>query len=214
MRAAAALILITLSASAQLHDEQYPRRIINGATVNLTPLFESQAPESERPLRAWKKLTGVKVSDCAYGWVILSGGERCILKNPPASDWQQFQTLKNRYMTLNKKAAQLRDDLKENKIASAGIYREKATIQSIVYTDVGALERARTRESELSSQRHAVGYRETANNTELNAIYSEVNELHKSGYNLDGDFPIACYTLDTKSKFQTLPIYDRGAILK
>lgn len=121
------LLLAAASVSAQTNQDlaccRHRLRIFgNHATVDLEPLFrwwtqqelanrtatnqesiaEAGAPQ-ERPLSAWQRIAGVKVSELEYSWVVDAAiytspttrtNARIILENPPAAEEQNFYNLK------------------------------------------------------------------------------------------------------------------------
>jgi hypothetical protein len=99
---------------------RHPARIMGTATVNLAPLFAwwahqpqtkpsgTNAPATgasepdERPLSAWKLISGTKVGEVEYSWVVdavvyssptVRTNARIILKNPPAAEERAFNDL-------------------------------------------------------------------------------------------------------------------------
>jgi hypothetical protein len=90
---------------------QHPLRVFGDhSTVNLTPLFQwwthhenSGRLDVSRPLAAWHRITGVKVAELEYNWVVdaviytsptTRTNARIILRNPPAAEEQLFYNLK------------------------------------------------------------------------------------------------------------------------
>lgn len=126
MRTAGLIFLLSavLSVSAQTNQNpaccRYPLRVFgNQKTVNLTPLFHwwtqhqpatnhvisaDAAPEPDRPLAAWQRVTGFKVSELENAWLVdamiftsptARSSARIILKNPPVTEEQTYYNLKS-----------------------------------------------------------------------------------------------------------------------
>ncbi len=115
-----AFVFFVLNSQAQTNQAEgcrYPLRSFGNAAVNLAPLFQwwtQRAADSRasndvrladsRPMSAWHRITGTKVGELQYSWVVnariyTSPGSftnaRIILKNPPATEEQSFYVLKN-----------------------------------------------------------------------------------------------------------------------
>lgn len=125
------LLMLTMAAnvSAQTNQDwlacRYPVRVFgNRAAVDLTPLFQwwlqqpaasttatnhdtaaDATPDAERPLAAWRRITGTKAGDLPSGWVVnaviytsptIHTNARIILKHPPVTEEQTYYALKAR----------------------------------------------------------------------------------------------------------------------
>src|SRR6266496_559819 len=106
--------------SARADALKYPKRMVNGQTIDLTPLFRwSAKPESDRPLTSWVHITGAVVGSNTYGWIIeaqiappASQGSSAarkhpqgapheiLLRNPPMSDRADFDALLAQHKAL------------------------------------------------------------------------------------------------------------------
>jgi hypothetical protein len=116
-----AVILGTIS-GAQADPLKNPKRVINGQTVDLAPLFGWwDHPEGGRPLAAWVHVTGPVVGSGGWGWTIealiettparATAGQtnkpppevraRILLRNPPANERAQFERLNAQLTALN-----------------------------------------------------------------------------------------------------------------
>ncbi len=119
MKSASLIVLFLVfaagSISAQTNQtmfcSRHPLRIFGDhSTVNLTPLFQwwtrherATRTDPVRPLAAWQRITGTKVADLEFNWVVdaviytspsTRTNARIILKNPPVAEEQAFYNLK------------------------------------------------------------------------------------------------------------------------
>src|SRR5690349_7840804 len=95
MKTLVVLTFLSTAAVAQTNDLQFSKRFVNGVTVDLTPLVKWVGNSTNaRPLKAWKKISGIKVADIAQGWLVQVEADgtvkKAILRNPPAAEWRDF----------------------------------------------------------------------------------------------------------------------------
>lgn len=100
------LIALLSAAQAVADPCQNPKRLVNGYTIDLKPLFAWwPAPKGARPLSAWKHVQGSITQDTPAGWV-LSGkaegfsGSSFIVRNPPREKLLRWEKLRENLSQL------------------------------------------------------------------------------------------------------------------
>ncbi len=234
----AVLAFLAGSAVAQTNDLQFSRRVVSGAVVDLSPLAQWKSnPSGERPLKAWKQITGTKTGETAYGWTVDIQTEngltrRAILRNPPIQAWQEFQQAKTNYTALAQQLDQFEQDQTGSveDIFTAG--RRAGTVQARVSDYERAVADAHVRgwrnpcirtlraldssrdELQALRQRSQQLYRTYENSrTNLLTIKEEIQMLQMKG-KLTGEFQVSCFALETGQNLQGLAVYDRGTTLR
>jgi hypothetical protein len=236
MRVAGLIVLFSaISVLAQTNVPsccRYPIRSFGGSgTANLTPLFQwwmahsgpgaattDDNAQSDRPLSAWNRITGFKVGELEYSWVVdavvatsptTSTNERIILKNPPAAEEQQYDTLSellpqySQQITNDTRAYQA--DLKAEKNANA---RAANDAHSNSW---------RTRLNAGNYSRQAATLRDAAD-AALNdeKQYEQARDLVRKQLaaipSVGGRYKIDYFAMEIGRNRQGTPIYDLGVI--
>ncbi len=216
------LVLLAWSVSAQTNDDLFPRRLVNGAVVNLEPLIEwsrlANRDEVPRPLKAWVVITGTKVGDSIWGWVVSTQSEgkeeRLLLKNPPAAELAEFDQLKAQYQQLVKKRQRLLALNQPTNAAYIDPAQQRAEAAWWRSQSAEALAAARNRAAALAAQTNPTPSANAATNTALADLDEQIERLMTQGYDLTRDFPIKCLALKTAQSFDGMVVYDRGKIVK
>jgi hypothetical protein len=96
-----------------------PRRLVNGYTVNIQPLFEWWgSPKGLRPLASWKHVRGVIARETQGGWVVTgkveghSRTETFLLKNPPQDRLLRYHELQRQLAESQRASDATREFLK------------------------------------------------------------------------------------------------------
>jgi len=185
---------------------KHPKRVVEGHTVDLAPLFRWWTNQSgARPLTSWVRVTGPVMATNALGWVIAahpehpsarargSAGEapadgqwRILLKHPPRAEAAEFASLQARLKELNAERQRL----------DAGV---KAASQTHL-----AGRRARVRAEEMRESKK-----------ELQTLDLQIRDCRAklAAYPDPDKFKVDCLALDVGQDQGILPIYDCGAIL-
>lgn len=222
------LAVVAISASAQTNDLRFSKRVVSGRTYDLSSLSKPSG-SAARPasFAAWREISGARVADSVYGWVIEmeNGGQitRAILKNPPVAEWNDFREQKRRREALVVELNRLERERKAAVEDFAANGLEAAELQRRI--DVAArtspckridspksYERARL--PGLKDGFIAAGDRFDSTTSGIDDIRARIKEYDQSAYNLAGEFRVSCYAMETGQRLQGLPVYDRGMILK
>ncbi len=195
-----------------------PKRVVNGQTVDLSPLFRWWTNHNgSRPLGSWVRVRGTIVGTNSIGWVISGQADkshtsraepltkapensstgRLLLKNPPVEDAAHFE--------------QLREQLKEAEAAKARIQNDSAAAraqEAQVQTTVGG--RARRR---AVAQLHSIEKADKALGKNLDVQISELKQKLHSFPNPDY-YEVVTLALDTGAEYHGLEVYDRGRPLR
>jgi hypothetical protein len=184
--------------------------VVNGRTIDLTPLFRCWTNHSgDRPLRAWVQVRGTISSKTASGWVISGNAERStakagdsdgqtsvpaaahqyLLKNPPIQEEAEFERLHQELTQAN---------------------AERGRISSEASNAKSASHRARGR---ASTQAHRV---EHADEAAVKSLDQKIGDLKKrlAAYGNSDHYQVDAVALDTGAEHNHLPIFDRGFVLK
>lgn len=232
--AAICLLLSGMTVWAQTNQTplccQYPVRSFgNGKMVNLAPLFRwwmdhiNDHPgsaggnaDSDRPLSAWKRVTGVKMETLAYGWVVKARitdepgaqtNEQIVLENPPAAEEQRYYALKARLLQYNEQIsndtrAYQADTRAENSAANRASsdarsrnWRNRIAVGN--YNRQAARKR-KAAEIALNEQKKYEQARDLAQK-QLNLISSNGKQ-----------YQIDCFALEIGRSRQGLPVFNTG----
>jgi hypothetical protein len=200
-----------------------PKRIIDQRTVDLSPLFKWWAKhDGERPLKAWVRVTGSVTNVLGWGWVMQGRAERSmlddenetlrpagdfrfVLKNPPTEEMAQFAGLSAERKRLEAEQATLE--------ASATNAAKRAKLLS----DQDAANRrnhlpSRNLGFEATQWRH----QENSFRQQLGPVEKQLAEIRKqmAEYPDPYRFTVDCFALVTSGKFNGMPVYDRGRVVK
>jgi hypothetical protein len=209
------LVLAMSSPAAPEISLKYPKRMVRGRAVDLTPLIQWWSQKSqERPLTSWGHVSGDAIATNSLGWVIKGAAEgrgkndentkesnanTFVLKNPPLAERGEFERLLAEQKTLTEERARA----------------------------LGLDAQAKSREDTLAQQKH-VNRRYRINETtqlrnarkETKASVQEVDaklqELKKklAAFPNAEHFVVDDFALRTGEKFGAYPVYDRGIPIK
>jgi hypothetical protein len=195
-----------------------PKRVVNGATVNLTPLFHWWTNhQGSRPLTAWVHAHGTISGTNALGWIIsgkadkssLRSGEQShaaaetkdgpkfILKNPPLQDVAAFESLRQQLSQANADRARVQQDETNAKTKE---------------TTVRKTTRGRNRNQATAQLRNE----EQADKSQLQTLDAQIHELKKklAVYPNPDHYQVDAIVLDTGTDSGALPVYDHGYAIK
>ena len=215
------LLFATISVTADpLKD---PKRIVNERTVDLSPLFKWWAKhDGERPLKAWVRVTGTVTNIVGWGWVLQGHAERSMLddenetpmpagdfrfalKNPPAEEMAQFGGLI---------AERKRLESEQTRLTTAAT---NAANQAKLLSDRDAANRrnhlpSRNLGFEATQWRH----QENSFKQQLGLVEKQLAEIRKqlAEYPDPNRFTVDCFAMVTSGKFNGMPVYDRGRVVK
>jgi hypothetical protein len=221
------IMLIALSAwvtavRVEADPARFPKRIVNGQAVDLTPLMDWWTKrEGVRPLQAWVRVTGRIVGTNALGWTVEGMVEapaeisdpptnalaktlvRIVLKNPPLADLVEFQRLTAQLQWMNQERARL----------SAEIENATNRQQELSETGGGGGKMfTRIANEELSQWQAA----ENDAKDQLDALDEQLKEANarladnpdRSEYRLD------CFALRCPEQLRGAPVYDHGGVFQ
>jgi hypothetical protein len=188
-----------LTQAAQANPCTYPKRVVNGYTVDLQPLMNWwSAPKGVRPLAGWKHLQGNITQETAFGWVITGKAESknrastFLIKNPPRERLRRFQEL-NRQLAEYVQAREstrrfLRRPISSDWVSFWSSQQSGPAITLGQYKDAGSAlgELGRT----------------------INAIHAELATMQ----NQQGEFKLDAFALSTHESFEGLPVFDYGLV--
>jgi len=215
------VLLVAVSLSADpLKD---PKRIVNERAVDLGPLFKWWTKrDGERPLKAWVRVTGSVTNMLGWGWVMqgrpersalddesetpMPAGEfRFVLKNPPAEEMAEFSGLSAERKLL---------EVEHSRLSAAAT---NAANQAKQLSDQDAANRrnhlpSRNLGLEATQWRH----QENAFKQQLTPVEKQLAELRKrlAEFPDPNRFVVDCFALDTLQKYNGMPVYDRGRVVK
>ncbi len=213
-RGLTALLLLCATAPAQANPLKGPKRIVEGQTVDLTPLFRWwNKHEGERPLSSWRHINGPVVDTNAWGWVVTArvetsgsrsktkaghtsgSADRIILKNPPLSDRAEFDDLLSRLKPLEEQRSRLLSD------------KTKAKNRIRVANDSHALHtRAQARAARQAR------YVEKQADEQLAVLDKPIKELRAklAAFPNPDHYQVDCLALDTGVERSGVPVFDHG----
>lgn len=207
---------------------RYPLRSFSGDTVNLAPLFqwwETHASDnstntgddySDRPLAAWKRITGVKTEAFESSWLVNAvvatdpathTNEQIVLKNPPAAEEQQYYALKallpqyDAQITNDARAYQA--DLKAQQKADARAAADAKSRNVIARTYTGNYDRLAASDQDAASAALSDEHQyEQARELALKQL-TVIPSAH-------GHYEIDCFALEIGRNRDGTPIFDMG----
>jgi hypothetical protein len=184
--------------SGQANPCVYPKRLINGHTVEIQPLFNWWGtPKGLRPLVAWKHVQGAISRDSPAGWIVTgkteahSQGATFFIKNPPRERLLKFNELKRQV-----------DECKQARDAA------RAFLQRPIFTDYYSLALSQSKMAPISvtEYRQASAHLGELTHT-LNSLNGELAPL-QDGH---GNFKVDVFALKTEEILEGLPVFDHGS---
>jgi hypothetical protein len=183
--------------TAQANPCNYPKRSVNGYTVNLQPLMEWWSdPKGLRPLSGWKHVQGSVVRDTAFGWVVTGKADSkghpstFLIKNPPRARLRRFEELKRQLSECQR----LHD-------AEMEILRRPVCTDWYSYslTDWSAPPISLTEYRSATARCAELGH----------AIYT-INVEMGTMRDKKGNFKLDAFALRLNESFEGLPVFDHG----
>jgi hypothetical protein len=218
--ACVAALAILWIAGAQADPAKSPKRMINGQTVDLSPLFRWWTDHNgARPLTAWVHLTGTVVATNAYGWVIRGTVETVrpgatnsepsavpisvVLKNPPVEDMTEFEQLSDQAKTLKAE--------KDNLSAQAGAAAERS--EGIAQQQQGMGQQGKAYR-QMSGERQALNQQENQASDQAKDLDEQLRQvqLRLASYPNPNNYVLDCVALSTGLAVSGMLLYDHGAV--
>lgn len=218
------VVVVMAALTVQADGLRDPRRIINGQTVDLSPLFRWwTAKEGARPLGAWVRVTGSVVGSSVWGWTLeaqiqkvpqaANDGEtnpvalpqplRIILKNPPQQQQAEFDKLVAQRQALEGERTRLSDLAASSGQAAAQAAKQYDSsrpwkLQSSVALD--GIGQARMVEADARAR--------------LKSVDEQLAEIKRklAGYPDPNRYMVDCFALDSGEKQRGVPVYDHGRV--
>lgn len=203
-----------------------PRRLVNGQTVDLNPLFKWWTNHNvARPLTGWIHVTGAIVGTNSWGWVIERTPEatngrkkkhedespaekepsRILLLHPPLQDLAEFERLKSQLEGLNRSRAQLVDQETQAKNQAQAVAKEQRAAGRN-YARARALGQETKQLNQVSDQ---------AKN-QIKLLDAQIQPLKSklATYPSPDRYLIDCLALDTNQEAQGMSVYDHGSVFQ
>ena len=217
-----ALVLMLACGSAAADPARNPKRMINGQTVNLTPLIKWWSKQhGARPLAAWAHVTGKIVGTNSFGWAVLGSAEaagkatdkeakattemRFVLKSPPLAELAEFERLHARLMALRQERNGVNQEL-----AGAEARQKTDAEQRQELRARGHRVRGTSRAARVAQAESRIAKRDLQTvDAEIKTVEAAVQKLPNSG----DAYQVDCFALKAGQEFHGLPVYDHGYIL-
>lgn len=219
----AGLLVLALGVAALDAAEPFvgPRRVINGQTVDLAPLFRWwEAPGGGRPLTAWMRLNGHVVNASMWTWTVEATITKAppvsntnptpaivkvILKNPPKQQMDNFNYLVARRGELENRQQQLNAEVMEasNQVTAAmNSYK-----QSMGWKMDAAF---------AADRFYAAEQDQTQVKDELKRVENELQSVHTklAAFPDQERYEFDIFALSTGQLQQGMPVFDMGVPLK
>ena len=211
------IILVVASlvpASASANPLKAPKRMVNGQTVDLSPLFQWWAKKNgDRPLSGWLHVMGEIVGTNAAGWVVTAqldekdaaeNGKKILLRNPPLEDRAEFEKLLSRKKALEGQDAKLKAEAAQASTRLKDIAQEQKVardhhLRPPRYPEANTLQQ---------EQKNAKNHSKT--------IETEISELNKQlkSYPSGDHYTVDCFALRAPEQVDGLPVFEHGVGLK
>jgi DNA-binding TFAR19-related protein (PDSD5 family) len=190
-----------------------PKRVVDGRTVDLTPLFHWWTNRhGSRPLTAWVRVGGAVTATNSLGWVISGHPEKSSAhakqngREPANRDPSQF-ILKDPPLEEAADFARLHQELKQAQAEKARLQSEASTAKA---------QEAQVQKAMRGALRaHATGQLrgiEKADTNLMKSVDRTIAQLKQklSVYPNQDHYEVNSIALDTGTKYNDLPVYDRG----
>lgn len=191
------------------------RRMVNGRTVDLTPLIKWWTNHSgARPLTAWVHVRGPIVGTNAGCWVVQaqvehthrpeSGGEtapsasdKLLLKNPPIQEMMEFQQLSAQLKSLEEARGQVHSQEQQAKSAADAVAKEQNVSRRY-----------------RSAQRRQAQLTENEAKAELKPLDQQIQEVKRKMaiYPSSDHYEVDCFALDIGQTYNGVQLYDHGLV--
>ena len=201
-----------------------PKRVVNGQTVELTPLFKWWTKhDGKRPLTAWVHVTGQIVGTNVLGWVVeaqiektdrpdrpeesepakSAGPVRIVLREPPEQERAEFERLSAQLKTLNAQHAALTSQEANAKNRADALGREESANRRYgVHSREVALEHKQATQVQNQAKE------------ELKPVDQQLQDLKKklAAYPNPDHYEVDCFALETLQQYSGMPLYDHGRV--
>lgn len=237
------LCLAAMAAPAQTNQSwrvcRNPVRVFKGqATVDLTLLFQwwasqpqvatnrhadanadtDASAESDRPLSAWARVTGTKISTIGDSWVLdaaiytsptVHTNARIILNHPPAVEEQTYETLKEEVAEAGREIAEAQRVYGANTNAQA-----KALKSFQAYSHSPSKHRldAERDYAALAAQDQAAAAAALSQINQLEAARVDLEQQLKTIPAINGVYQVDWFAVLRGRSKQGVPIYDLGLV--
>lgn len=216
-----------------------PRRVIGGKTVDLTPLFQwdqgQRAGRPERPLKAWIRVQGTVVKAVGGGWevdALYQGPDgrrqrgKIFLKNPPVQEQAEFERARAELEQMKQDFAQARAEGDPAAQASGFAAAPGSDMNDPRFGGRRGRDQG-TRSGEAAKQREfsrritdlvqsnvvdAGG--EMADVAAARLRYQQLQQKVARSSGPDGNFRVDCVALRNGQTFNSMPVFDRGFVVK
>ncbi len=198
-----------------------PRRLINGQTADLTPLFKWWVKrEGSRPLSAWLHVTGTIVQTNAYGWVVEAriepaghraksadappeGQHRIVLHDPPLQDLAEFEQLHDQMSGLTEQHSALAGQQTQAKQQADAISREQRSLR-----------RYGEHSPTLAVAAGDLHLAQKQTNQQLQPVNQQMKDLTKklAAFPNADHYEVDCFALKTGRSYQGMPVFDHGQV--
>jgi hypothetical protein len=197
-----------------------PKRLVNGQTVDLTPLFRWWTKQDgKRPLKAWAHLTGPVVGTNAWGWVIeahidtalpdaaddtdFPKDQKIILKHPPAAELAEFEKL----------SADLKDLEAQHAKLSAGAAKATKQGQDAASQEAAANISAR-KAARLQQQARQSGETAREDDDQLKTIDQQLKEVKDklATFPSATKYSLDMFALDLRQQLGGMPVFEAGSV--
>jgi hypothetical protein len=200
---------------------QYPKRVIDEHTVDLSPLFHWWTNHhGSRPLTGWVHVTGSVTDSNAMGWMVEArvddprhaagdkGPDRqvsILLRNPPVDNKAEFDRLKDELNALNAEHSRL--------TAAEAELRTRAQAMS---KEQRASRRSRGSSQALTQASRANKQSEARLKQQLKPVDQQLQQLKTrlAAYPNSDHYIVDCFALESGSRYNGAPVYDHGMVWK
>jgi len=208
---------------------RYPFRTFGNAAVNLSPLFQwwnqhagdfhatnDMDVATSRPMSAWHRITGTKIGELEYSWVVnariyVSPGTytnaRIILKNPPVAEEQSFYALKNELAAV---AQQMTNDQRKYRADTQAAQRAEARVRAIEYNQ--SWKAPPTGEITRAAKDKQAAAAALLNQQQLEQMAAQAESQLQTIPSLNGQYLIDWFALKIGADKNGVPIYDLGVV--
>jgi hypothetical protein len=190
-----------------MRELQQPRRVVNGITVDVSPLmrWHLAGAQGPRPLKPWEFVQGTPVATNGMGWKLsaIVGSNtvpiQIVLRNPPKSQQDTFNRIKSQHAALERRHQQLtakyQAALDYYKTTEANFRR-----QSMLRFSGDALDLAYADAESLREQ--------------VEATAAQLKAFDWQGQDPSRGFVFRGYVVRTGLLFEKAPVFDYGTPLR
>jgi len=218
-------VLMVISGT-QASPLRYPKRLINGQMVDLSPLWRWWTNHTGvRPLSAWVHVTGSVQGTNSWGWIVEgqaepgtvrsetgegkvpeSGGlHKILLLHPPLQDITEFQQLSAQLRALSESRAQL-----------AGQEAGVKSRQQAVAKEQSAEHHSRVRARALGQENKELTALDNQEKAQIKLLDQQIQLLKNrlAAYPNSDHYVVDCFALDTGREENGVSVYEHGSIFQ